>query len=350
MKIGSYDPDFGALRSYTLGYLYHDDHGNPSILVEPHHRLTVFWSAHDGSQLYYRTSRRPADIRRWGPVRRVISHLPGRLGFTYPNPVLLPDEGNKVYLFWRGADWGQDYATRAPSGHWGAAHQLVSLPGQRPYVKVDSDGHDTIGLAFTNGHPRERITSIYYAAYRHGSLWHAGGSWISRLDHAPIAPGQADLVYDGGRTGVSGWVWDVGFDSRRRPVIVYATFPTTQNHAYWYAALNGRRWVSHFLTLAGPTISPATIEGQYSGGIALDHSDPSIVYLSKKVGGRFQIERWATRNGGYSWRHATVVRNGRDNLRPVVPRHAGGRRPGLLWLVGYYGSYTSYRTSIAFMR
>jgi BNR repeat-containing family member len=350
IKVGAYDPNFGTLGTYTLAYLFHDDHGDPSILVEPDDRLTVFWSAHNGSHMYYRTTRRPADIRRWGPVRHVVSHLPGILGFTYPNPVLLPDEGNKLYLFWRGSDWSQEYATRTANGQWRSAHRVIALPGQRPYMKVDSDGRDTIGLAFTNGHPREQITSIFYAAYRHGSLWHANGRWISRLDHAPIAPQQGDLVYNGGATHVASWVWDVAFDRRQRPVIVYATFPSTQNHAYWYAAFDGRRWVSHFLTFAGPTISPTTIEQQYSAGITLDHSNPSIVYLSKRVGDRFEIERWATPNGGSSWRHEIVVRDGSDNVRPVVPRHPRGTHTGLLWLVGYYGSYTNYRTSVAYMR
>ena len=30
---------------------------------------------------------------------------------------------------------------------------------------------------------------------------------------------------------------------------------------------------------------PGTIESEYSGGVALDHSDPSIVYVSREVRG-----------------------------------------------------------------
>jgi putative BNR repeat neuraminidase len=350
ITVGAYDPSFGVIRTRVIGYLYRDDHGSPSLFVEPDNRLTVFWSAHNGTEMHYRSTLRPEDITAWGPSRTVQSRLRGSRGFTYPNPVIVPAEQNRLYLFWRGADWGQDFATRTIDGRWGPAHRLITAPGERPYVKVDSDRRDTIGLAFTNGHPREEITSIYYAAYRHGSLWSASGRRIASLAHAPIVPRQADLVYDGKAAHTSGWVWDVAFDTDGRPVVVYATFPNTNNHAYWYAKWDGRRWVSHFLTFAGPSISPGTIEKQYSGGIALDHTHPSTLFLSRQVAGRFEIERWSTHDGGYNWQHSTVVRNGTDNVRPIVPRGWTHGPMGLLWLRGNYGSYTTYRTSIAFLR
>lgn len=350
VMVGAYDSAFGVIRSRVIGHLAADDHGSPSIFVEPDKRLTVFWSAHNGSQMYYRSTIRPEDIGAWGPIRKIQSGLTGPKGFTYPNPQQLSAEQHRTYLFWRGADWSGDYATRRLDGRWSAARKLIVQPGQRPYVKVDSDSRDTIAFAFTNGHPRERTTSIYYAAYRRGWLRHASGRRITRLIHAPITPAQSDLVYNGDATRTSGWVWDVALGAHGDPVIAYATFPSTGNHAYWYARWNGRRWVSHFLTFAGPSISPGTIEQQYSGGMALDHAHPGVLYLSRKLAGHFEIERWSTPNGGYSWSRRTVVRDGVDDLRPVVPRGPAGGGIRLLWLQGYYGSYTTYRTSVAFLR
>jgi hypothetical protein len=336
--------------THVVGYEFHDDHGAPSILVEPDRRLTVFWSGHNGAHMYFRTTLRPGDITAWGPRQEMPRNTVGHLGFTYPNPVILPSEGNRLYLFWRGGDWSADYATRSAGGAWMAPHELIRVPGQRPYLKVASDGAGTIDLAFTNGHPRNLLTSIYFAEYRHGSLWSASGRWIGRLSSAPIAPDRADVVYDGRRTGVASWVWDVA-DDRGHPVIVYATFPSPGNHAYWYARWDGRRWVSHFLTHAGPSISPGSIEREYSGGIALDHSDPSVVYLSRHVAGGWQIERWATRNGGATWRTQVVVPSGHtDNVRPVVPRGSAAGTLRLLWLQGRYGTYTDYHTHVEFLR
>lgn len=351
IHVGAFDRSLGVTQQQTIAYIYHDDHSSPSILVEPDKRLTVFWSAHNGRTMNYRTTLRPEDISEWGPVEHVLASIPGRLGFTYPNPVLLPAEHNTLYLFWRGANWSADYATRTPSGQWSPAHQLIRIRKERPYLKVDDNVRNTIALAFTDGHPRNVLTSIYYAAYRAGWLWTAGGRRIARMGRGPISPDQADRVYDAKATGVPSWVWDVALASDGQPVIVYATFPSRSNGVYWYARFTGRRWVSHFLVNAGPSISPTTIEYEYSGGITLDHSDPSIVYLSRKVGPSFQIERWVTSDGGTRWRHRVVVSGGAiDNVRPVVPRGSRGGPMSLLWLRGDYINYRSYRTEIAYLR
>jgi BNR repeat-containing family member len=351
VTVGAYDPAFGLMSRQVIGSLFHDDHSAPSIFVEPDHRLTVFWSGHDGTRMYYRSTLRPEDISAWGPLQRVPARMKGGLGFTYPNPVLLPSESDRLYLFWRGADWSADYATRDLAGQWQPAHEMIRVPGERPYVKVDSNGRDKIVFAFTNGHPRNVLTSVYYAAYRHGWLWTAAGRRIARMGSGPIAPQQADLVYDARKTHVRAWVWDVALDRQGRPVIVYATFPRNHRHKYWYAAWSGTRWVSHFLTVGGRTISPGTIEFEYSAGLTLDHSNPSIVYLSRQVRGGYEIERWQTPDGGTHWRHSVVVpADGTENVRPIVPRGWDSGPMRLLWLHGHYGTYTHYRTSIDYLR
>jgi hypothetical protein len=349
ITVGEYSARSGKLRTHVIGRQAVDDHGSPSILVEPDRRLTVFWSGHSAPTMQYRTSGRPLEIGAWGPVHRIRSSLPGPKGFTYPNPELLRGEHDTLYLFWRGGDWSADYATRTAAGRWSAARRLIAVPHERPYVKIDSNGTDSLALAFTNGHPRGVVTSIYYTALRAGSLWTAGGRRIARVGAGPIAPQQADLVYDAWKTGVRAWVWDVAYDNGR-PVIVYATFPSARRHLYWYATWTGRRWVSHEIAVGGPTISPHTIERDYSAGLVLDHHNPSVVYLSRKVGGSFEIERWTTADRGSSWRYTTIARTpGADDVRPVVPRGAGGGPIELMWLRGHYRGYRRYRTSIAFL-
>ena len=349
VTVGELDRDSGSSRAVVIARVYHDDHSDPSILVEPDGRLTLFWSGHNGGHMYYRTTLKPGDISAWTAVRALEQGIRGPDGFTYPNPVLLPAEANRLYLFWRGADWSADFATRTPGGAWSRARELIRSPGQRPYVKVADNGSNLIALAFTNGHPRDVLTSVYYAAYRNGSLWRPGGTWITRIDRAPITPRQTSLVYDASKTHAPAWVWDVAIGRDGRPVIVYATFPLGAQHVYWYARFDGRRWISHELTRAGGSISPGTIEQQYSGGVALDHTQPATVYLSRQVHGGWQIERWSTPDGGTHWRRSLVVpADGTENVRPVVPRGYTGGPVGLVWLRGVYGMYTNYKTSIAF--
>ena len=96
VTIAAYNTQSGATSTEVIGQTYHDDHSSPSILVEPDKRLTVFYSAHNGSKMYYRTTINPADISAWGQLQQVPSNVKGSLGFTYPNPVLLAAEENKL--------------------------------------------------------------------------------------------------------------------------------------------------------------------------------------------------------------------------------------------------------------
>src|SRR5215210_160997 len=69
-----------------------DDHDNPSFYIRRDGRLTAFWSAHAGPQVFYRTTT-DATLTGWGPTRQV----PLAAGmYTYPTPVRV---GTKLYLF-----------------------------------------------------------------------------------------------------------------------------------------------------------------------------------------------------------------------------------------------------------
>jgi hypothetical protein len=291
IQVASYDHDSGRRVIVTLkARLQIDDHDNPSILVRPDGRLLVFWSTHAGPTMWYRRSLRPEDVTAWEPERTLPTNTPGPLGYTYPNPVQLSAEGNRIYLFWRGGNFNPSLSTSSNNGDtWSAARTVISNPGQRPYVKYASNGRDTIAMAFTEGHPRSLQTSIYYAAYRAGALHRADGSTIATMANLPIPLTAGDKVYDQA-TNSRAWVHDVALDQAGHPVIVYATFPTNTDHRYRYARWDGTRWTDRELVRAGRSMSADPTGAYYSGGITLDHQDPSTVHLSRQVNGVFRIE------------------------------------------------------------
>jgi hypothetical protein len=322
-----------------------DDHDSPALLVEPDGRITAFYSHHNGRAMYFRTTRRPYDAASWRPERRMPANP--KTENTYPNPVHLSAE-SATYLFWRG-DVQPVFSRRHSRGTWASPRQLISEPGQNPYVKVASNDRDTIGFAFTNGHPRGTVTNIYYARYRAGVLSHANGRAIASLNSAPITPAQADEVYDarthGGRRA---WIQDVALTHGGRPVLVYATFSADgYSHRYEYARWGGTRWRTHSIVNAGGTITTDPIERFYSGGLALDHRDPRVVYASVQRGRPHELERFVTRDGGRSWRHESITAGSpTDNVRPVVPRGLPAGSRELLWMRGYYNQYHFFRTAI----
>lgn len=348
VKVSSYDHTTGDRVTAVLAVrLDQDDHANPSIQVRPDGRLVVYYSPHVGRAMHYRVSSQPEDVRSWQPPQAVPTNSPGIYGYTYPNPIRLADEGT-TYLFWRGGNYNPTYSVQNDgSSGWSAARTWISVPGERPYVKYDESGGDTIHAAFTNAHPQEfPNVNVYYARIRAGTVERANGTQIGTLA-APVTPAAADLVYDGAEPA---WVHDVADDSSGRPVIVLASFPSAGDHRYRYARWTGTSWQVNEIVAAGGSFRGDGGSLYYSGGLTLDHEDPSRVYLSRRVGSTWEVETWTTPDGGASWSSQAVTSGSTEkNVRPVSPRGFApfGGDLSVIWMRGAYDSYTSYATSIA---
>jgi PKD repeat protein len=350
IKVSSYDHASGQRVTAVLqARLNQDDHANPSIHVRPDGRVVVFYSRHVGPAMHYRVSTLPGDLRAWDPPQTVPVNVPGIRGYTYPNPIRLEAE-NRTYLFWRGGNYNPTFSTQADGSNlWSPARNLMVQPGERPYVKYASSGGDTIHVAYTNAHPTEfPDVNIYYARVRAGRIERADGSDVGSLEGAPIAPGDGDRVFD---RAEQSWVHDVSADSAGRPVIVFASFPSATDHRYHYARWTGSAWVVHEITAAGGSFRGDGGSPYYSGGITLDHEDPSRVYLSRQVGtGNWLVEAWTTSTGGASWATQSLTPWSTDkNVRPVSPRglvpFAGDLSAA--WMRGRYDSWINYGTEIA---
>ena len=141
--------------------------------------------------------------------------------------------------------------------------------------------------------------NIYYARVRGGRSSAPEGTQIGSLDD-PIAPAEGDLVYDGTEQA---WVHDVGCRLLRPPGDRVRQLPVgATDHRYRYARWTGAAWDVHQITPAGGTFREDGGSPYYSGGLTLDHEDPSRVYLSRQTGpGTWQVETWTTPDGGASW-------------------------------------------------
>ena len=344
---GVYDPATKRVSSMVLqNRLQNDDHDNPSVLALPDGRVTYFWSAHNGLFMYYRTTTRPGDIHSFGPLRTLPVKPSGDRLFTYSHPLLLPAEGNRLYLFWRSQFTHQAFATSDDLGQtWSPARILLEEPNQRPYVKYASN-NDTIAMAFTRSHPDESPTGIYYMSYSDNAFFRADGTAIGAKEDLPFAPAQTELVVDPAVIGGSAWIMDVAIGADGNPVIVYVA--TGATHRYHYVRYDGKAWHDTVLTDAGPGIATNNREPSYSGGVVLDHSDPTTAYLSRRAGEHNVIEKWRTGDGGTTFTSEVIPQDLTvDNLRPAVPL---GLRPEdevrALWMSGSYRYFTEFTTSI----
>ena len=359
IRVASYDVARRLVQRTNLHpKLEADDHNNPSLLVRPDGRILVAWSRHARDDMYLAVSKRPGEVYEFEPPRRILlnsreanrhCYSGGQDSYTYPSLFHLSLE-RRLDLGWRGLDfkpnlsWSDDYGRTWAPGRIYIVPEKTYL-NQRPYIKIASNGADTLHFAFTDGHPRnEPENSVYYARLTRGEFQRADGSPISKLQDVPFDGRRADVVYDARRTKEKAWIWDVAADSAGRPVIVYVRFPSDTDHRYHYAheIARGGGWFPQ--TPAGKVER----EPNYSGGLVLDHGDPDTVHLSIPVQGVREIERWKTSDLGVSWSKSPVTtKSKRDNIRPFTIRNAPAGGPRVLWMsLRRYTHYTDFDAGI----
>jgi hypothetical protein len=357
LRVGSYDHETERIDRHTLKENWEaDDHNSNSFLALPNGHIMAFYTRHNGIGLYSKTTSKPEDITSWNDENTIMDTA----GITYTQPVYLVDE-KRYFLFWRGESWKPTFSTSTDGKIWTTPHILIRQKGRedshiRPYLKVASDGKSTIHLAFTDGHPKdEPKNSVYYLRYTKGGFYKADGHAAGTMNDLPVSHQDSDLVYDGRKNGVRAWIWDIAADQKGYPVIVYAVFPDKTDHRYRYARWDGHHWIDSEITPAGKWF-PKTPEGAsesepyYSGGITLDHGDPSVVYLSRLTNKRFEIERRSTADSGTSWSvKAITAESPYNNVRPVVPIGYNRSKDHLLWMTGNYIGFTNFRTGISML-
>ncbi|HEY2945525.1 MAG TPA: BNR-4 repeat-containing protein, partial [Vicinamibacteria bacterium] len=230
------------------------------------------------------------------------------------------------------------------------------------YVKYVSDAQDTVHLAYTEGHPRDFDNSLYHAFYRKGALHRSDGTVIRPLAEGLHEPAEGTRIFQGDPQNVA-WVSDLELDGQGRPFVAYsvqkdsAGRPPGQggaDHRYRLALWTGTRWDDREIAFAGSRLYAG--EDDYTGLVALVPGDPTRLFISTNAdpstgaplasaadGKRhWEIFRGAVTGNGRNWRWEPVTKDSTaDNLRPIVPRTAGGDEL-LLWLRGRYRSYTDY--------
>ena len=365
--VALYDHDLKRTETKVLHRnLEKDDHDNPSLFIDRQGKLMIFYSKHATPEpIYLAKAKYAEDISEWETAAKLnlndtVTYQGLSNTYTYTNICQLANEKDRLYLFWRGADFKPNFSVSNDGGKTWSPGKILILPeriykDRRPYLKVASNSKDVIHFAFTDGHPNvEPTNSIYYAKYRDNALYKANGEKIANFSALPIQPKLADIIYDATKTNEKAWIWDVAENKEGEPVIVYSRFPNDSSHVYFYCVWDNNKWNEYKLVNSGPWF-PQTPGGQkerepfYSGGIVLDHEDPSIVYLSRLKNNKFEIEKWTTSNKGIDWSVEEITSNSENNnVRPFAIRNYSAQDSvKVLWMnFEKYIHYTDYQSSI----
>jgi hypothetical protein len=339
-----------------------DDHNSPVFFARADGSVLSMYARHGSDLLHrYRISD-PADPMKWSEEMAFTHDFPGGTAVTYMNLYEMKDEG-KLYNFYRGFYWNPSFITSTDQGEtWGdPTHFIASeLNGRnRPYACYAGNGKDTVYVSFTDGHPRVFGNSIYYAEFRGGKYYKADGAELKDLKKdGPLRPSEAELVYKGsGKTQQKGgpspsdaaWTASIEVDEAGRPHLGYTLYKSNTDHRYRMASWNGKTWVDREVAYGGKCLYDA--ESSYTGLIALDPVDPTVVFISTDVnpstgedtGGKHEIYR--ARIGlndtiaTIQWEPVTQDSPVR-NIRPIILRDGESRI--VLWQRGDFQTYRNY--------
>ena len=334
-----------------------DDHDNPAFLVLPDERVMIIYSRHtDEPCFYYRISKRPGDITTLGEEKR----LPTEHNTTYPNPFILADDPDHIYMCWRGTGWHPTVAQLSMpdaedniSFTWGPC-QMVQSTGARPYAKYMADGKNKIYVAYTTGHPdNENPNWLYCNVFdiTDKGLYDVKGRKLANVQDGPFKVEKTEkyrtdfpaTVVDAAE-GKRDWIWNMALDTDGQPAIGLTRISSDkQCHQYYYAKWTEDKWKVNFIANGGTYFhhSPKT-ENCYSAGMAIDRDCPNTVYCSIPVNGVHEIWKYTLDGNGKVAQAEAVTRNSaKTNARPFVIEGTKGAKGGadalrLTWMNGDY--------------
>lgn len=363
------NPKTGSIKSEVIfPKLEVDDHDNPAFLQLADKSFMVFYAKHCALDMYWHKNSTNEDslfdkVVTYDPISKSeLDKYPLRQ-VTYANPYQLTKENNRIYVFGRWTGYKPNMMWSDDNGEtFNKSKVFIAEEGfrknNRPYVKYFSDGKSKVHIIFTDGHPRKESTnSVYYTYFENKAFWRLDGTKICNLEDIPFKPSDATVVYKATEETGRAWVYDITADKKGNPTILYARYPTEEQHDYYYANFDGKKWHNNLICHSGKWF-PQTRAGKrerephYSAGLVLHPLHENTVYLSRQVDGVFEIEKHVTKDNGKNWDVTALTKNSKfDNVRPYIPRNMRKKdKTVVLWMENErYVHYTDYKTKIKYL-
>lgn len=340
-----------------------DDHNTPAFYRRSDGQVLAIYARHSRDFKHHYRFASAGDPAQWSSERIYEHDYPNAGKVTYMN-LWFDSSSGLLYNFFRGIEFNPSFITSRDEGlTWeNPTHFIDSeLEGwHRPYPRYAGDSHGKLHVSFTDGHPRQFGNSIYYAAFHDGTFHQANGTPLKHLStDGPLRPSEAELVYQGsgneGRGNYASaigaaWTSETAVDANGHPHIAFTVYHANDDNRFHLASWDGSRWNVREVAYAGRCLYDR--EASYTGLMALDPMDPSIVFISTDVDpstgksskGRHEIYRARISAeddiSSIEWEPVTQDSPVR-NIRPFILRD--GNRRVVLWNRGDFVSYLDYQ-------
>lgn len=344
-----------------------DDHNAPALFPRSDGSVLAVWAKHAREKIHYFSISDTKTHTQWGERKQFVHSYDSNKGVTYMN--LYKTHGdNTLYNFFRdGKTYNPSYITSQNEGlSWGNPTRFIAdeVEGRnRPYPRYVQIDNNTVGVSFTDAHPRKFGNSLYYAEFRNGAFLNADGSKIKHIKEGPLRTSEAEKIFTGsevnfkpegfGSVPRSVWTCAMATDQNSYPYIGYTLYLSNDDNRFRLASWNGTQWIDREIAYAGSCLYPR--ESSYTGLMAFDPADPNTIYISTNVDPStgtdirgihelYVATLSATDDVSTIKWQAITSDSIHPNIRPLVVIGDGYKL--LLWLRGPYRSFRDYATDV----
>lgn len=317
-------------------------HAGPAVLVRSSDHKIVIAAPSLSTHFYISISTNAEDVSAWGAATDIGSTLGGST-YVFANLFQLSGESGKIYLCYatQGATYECCYSTSTDGGvTWAGQTQIYSTgTSAKPEFAFSSDMNSRIDFLVADGQASaDASASLYHFYYTGGNFFKSNGSSVS--GSAPYAPSGITKIFDGATNGLVRNPLTI-VTNGGNPVATWAAFNTGGsgfNENYWYGTCSSGTWTVNKIDDTGALIE---VPGLAEGGASVDPTDTTVVYVSKKTSGRWQMFKYETANGGTTWTPTQLTFDTSDpslggDMKPIYPVNAVSTLR-CLWLSGPYG-------------
>lgn len=348
--IQQYNRKTGEVKRVNLLDVASDDHNAGAVEFLDDGRILY---ATAGGHCRYRyiqifISKRADNIKKWKKIK-----LSTKGGMTYAQ-LLKTDSG--YYLFSRGrisiGTTGRRYywsVFYSPDGYsWSDEMLLVNAGTTQYYLKATlcTDSHKIRLVMYSN--PKVKKDSDFRLVYLDMdtlSVTDASGKQLYTLSTKGngFSFKKASVIVEREK-GKKQRLLDVASTGTSETVLAYAVFKNSQNAVYRIAVYDSDTGTTKTYDLvdSGSAFYKSSC---YFGGMVFSAKTEKILYLSRKIGNYWYIEKWQKKSDGYH--RVRVISVSKENqIRPFVSKNKGI----LQWSRGYYGkNYKNFKTKIIYL-
>lgn len=344
-----------------------DDHNVPALYKRPDKSVLAVWAKHAKEKIHYSSISASKDYLKWSAIDTFKHDYKAKMGVTYMNLHYIKNQ-DKLYNFFRdGLNFNPSFITSTNNGEtWGNRTHFISndVKGfQRPYARYLQVDENTIGISYTDAHPRNYGNNLYYVEFSNNNFYTVNGTFIKSLEDGPLFSSSAEKLYSGSNTKKkpavnesvpnSAWTTAMAKDNNNNPHIGYTLYLNDNDLRFRISTWDGQKWVDREIAYAGKCLYK--IESSYTGLLAFDPEDPENVYISTDVnpstgedlGGNHEI--YSAKIGlnddisNIKWK-ALTSNSPYRNIRPIVVADEGYK--ALLWLYGPWYSFVNYDANV----